>query len=215
VAASYPYALTPKRIPILFERVAKVGVPDTADDKWLSQVGLASSNDRRLKNMLRYIGFTDEKYTPTALWREYRGAGGPSKLAEGIRTGYAALFEMFPYAHLANDSAIAGFIKGSTSLSGSTVDLAVATFKALIQLADFGQAHPAPNATKTTSSNGAGTKTIPEDTSEEPAVIDKRVQGPGVTINVNLQLTLPESKDPAVYEALFAALAKHVLPSNA
>ena len=215
VAATYPYTLTPRKIPTLFNLIEKRGVPETAIDTWLKQVGFSSENDRRFKNVLRQIGFTDEKGVPTALWRAYRGPGGASKLAEGIREGYRDLFEMFPEAHLASDSELASFIKGHTTFGNTTVNHVVATFRGLVQLADFGEGVPAATASETPGPNGARAERKLEDIGGGADDVVKRAPAPSVTINVNLQLTLPESTDPAVYEALFGALAKHVLQNNA
>jgi hypothetical protein len=216
VAKTYPYALTPNKIPVYFDKIANLGPPDKGGvDKWLTQAGLTKDADQRFKNVLRHIGFTDKDGSPTDLWRAYRGHNARSALTEGIRTGYADLFDMYPKAHLASDGELAGFIRGNTALSGNTVKLAVATFKGLVALADFGQAAPAVDRSTPSGSNGTSTETITEDVADVTGGMAKRTQGSHVVVNVSLELTLPETKDPAVYEALFAALAKHILRNDA
>jgi hypothetical protein len=218
VAAPYPYALTPKKIPVLFDLIRKRGAPpeNAPIDTWLKQVGFTTENDRRFKSVLRYIGFTDEKDAPTARWRAYRGSNGATILAEGIREGYKDLFGSFPDAQSASEDDLLTFVKGHTSYSDNTANYAVATFKGLVGLADFGDASAEVPAASQSGSNGSDAPTIPADIARpRPEVAVRQVQGPGVTINVNIQLSLPESNDPAVYDALFAALAKHVLSNDA
>ncbi len=214
MAATYPYTLTPKKLPILFDLIAKRGVPDVADDTWLKQVGLTTDNDRRFLSVLRQIGFTDTKGKTTQLWRDYRGPGGKKKLAEGIREGYKDLFEMFPDANLASDAEVTSFIRGHTNLGDATIRNAVATFKGLVALADFGQGASSSTPSEPVSSNGTADKPAHEEAVITSETAVQRRQSQGVTININLQLTLPESTDPAVYDALFAALGKHLLQNE-
>jgi hypothetical protein len=38
--------------------------------------------------------------------------------------------------------------------------------------------------------------------------------GGGVTININVQLTLPETKDEKVFDAFFSAMRRHLIDDN-
>jgi hypothetical protein len=102
VASNYPYVAVTKKIPTLFQKVETAGIPTRVDNKWLEQYGMASSNDRPLKNILQFLGFTDASGAPTQLWRDYRGPAGNAKLAAAIQTSYADLFHAIPNAHMAS-----------------------------------------------------------------------------------------------------------------
>lgn len=209
VPAEYAYAVAVNRVKPLFDKITSVGVPPKVDAKWLNQLGFSSSNDRRMIAVLRQLGFIDGSGVPTQLWRDYRGTGARAALGRGIRSGYSDLFHTYPDAFSRPSADIANFIRSNTGLGGEAVSKTVVTFKTLVELADF-------DGTDPNAANDARTHDVLAD---EPGV-EKASQGanPGpreqtthVTVNVNLQLTLPESTDAAVYEALFGALARHVL----
>ncbi len=211
MASDYPYALATGRVQILFDKIRSVGVPAKANDAWLNQIGLTSSNDRRLKNVLKFIGFTDQAGTPTDLWKAYRGPNAAQVMAQAITDGYSALFHMYPDANLRPDNEIASVVRASTGFGNDTVKAIVATFKALVTLADFNAVHSGASAGTGRDGKGTGTERDSASKSGKRAPQDGWGTGPRLALNVNLQLTLPESKDPAVYDALFFSMRKHLL----
>ena len=40
---------------------------------------------------------------------------------------------------------------------------------------------------------------------------DTTITSQGITVNVNIQLTLPETKDDTIYDKIFVSLKKHLL----
>lgn len=203
-----------KKIEPLFKSIRSVGIPGKVTDAWIKQIGLTSSNDTRLKSVLNRIGFTDSAGVPTQLWRDYRGSSGPAKLAQGIREGYADLFHTYSDANLRSEDEISAFMRAQTSLGSETISKAVSTFRSLVGLADFGQdgaASPTPPLAEPRI-KGSGIDRDNPETGQQTMM--NRPQGADVTVNVNVQLTLPESTDPTVYDALFFALNKHVLSRN-
>lgn len=85
-------------------------------------------------------------------------------------------------------------ISEKTKMSPSVVKLLVATFKVLCEFADF----------------STTTEIKEKQETERPDV--KAATIPGYpSIHLTLQIHLPESKDPAVYDSIFQALSKYLL----
>lgn len=210
MASEYPYAHVASRINTLFERIARQGAPGKADQKWLTSAGLSSSNDRRLLNILRFIRFIDGSGAPTTFWKDYRGPNSRSVLSQAIREGYGTLYEPFPDAHLASNNELLQFIRADTGLGDEAASKVVSTFKTLAGLAEWNHGVTLEGPAK----SDTASVDLTEPMTGKPSPQSYRNVG-GITVNVNLQLSLPESTDPAVYDALFASLCKHVLSGEA
>jgi hypothetical protein len=209
MASEYPYVLVLNKVPVLFDKIGTVGKPVKADTKWLKQIGMTSSNDSRFLGVLAHLGFIDGSKTPTQRWQDYRGPSKARVLASALREAYSDLFHTYPEANNASNQDIANFIKSNTSLGSDTVNRAVATFKTLVDLADFsGSEDDSPKEEVREGEKG--------DSVGGPAKGERptKKHNHDIVINLNLQLTLPETTDPNVYEVLFLALKKHVLSGS-
>jgi hypothetical protein len=201
----YPYTQNTGNLIDLIKSIGKHGVPDKLATKDLPVWGFKSSNDRSIVGVLKFIQFLDSSGAPTELWREARTA--PEKAAAtGVRTGYQALFQTFPDAERKDAEALTNFFKAKTSVGDAVVKQMVSTFKALAQFADFSSAidvRPASStAAPTPSSSSNGTA----------GSISASVPGPnGMTINLNVELSLPADATGEVYDAFFKAMKKHLL----
>lgn len=211
--ADYPYAIGTGKLPKLFETVGSKGVPEKVTNKWLEQYGFTSTNDRRLRSILEFLGFVGDTGQPTDTWKEYRSTRSREILANAIRKSYSELYNAYPEADQTTTEELASFFKSNSKLADSSVNMVVSTFRSLVGLADFSASSshsPAPPSSNSAKGErSSGKIEIPREKAEH--------SGSGssdITINLNVQLTLPETTDPEVYEALFKALNKHVLSQN-
>jgi len=195
--AEFPYITNPARVKAFFQHIEKAGVPEKVTYRYLESSGFKSKNDRRLIPILKFIGFLDSSGVPTEDWRAYREKERARRVvATAIRRSYRDLFHTYPDGHRQDDEALHNFFAAHTTVAESTRKFMVGTFKALCELADF-EAAPAE-------------VTVVEPTA--PAVPSALVPSAGIkAVNINIQLTLPATDDPAVYDNLFAALKKHLL----
>lgn len=206
--AEFPYTQSPGNIKKLFDSIQSVGKPDKVTTIWLESIGLKSSNDRKLVNVLKYIGFTDNSGTPTQIWMDYRDRTRSAVvLAQAIRAGYSSLFAMYPDAHRKDDEALRNFFNSRTSVAGNIVNSMLSTFKALLALADF-------NAS------------VPEEIAEDVADVSAEKEqekmqgkvkidsGSSLAVTVNIQLQVPATDDASVYDNFFASLYKHILSKD-
>ncbi len=210
------YTTVPGRIPALLGKVRDTAVPPKATIDWLRQVGFTSSNDRTLISVLRQIGFVDTTGVPQPAWREYRGAGYRSVLGRAIVLGYSSLYDTYPDAHNRSSTELAHILNTKTDAGKQAVDKMVNTFKNLAKEADFSATPAEPGSGE--SSNGSGQPEGSSNGSEigsEASVVTRTVTANGMTINVNVQLTLPETSDEKVFEAFFKSMRKYLIDDNA
>ncbi len=181
---------------------------------WLKQVGFASSNDRTLLGVLRQIGFLDAAGRPTETWAQYRTATSDASkrvLAHAIRAGYSGFFEMYSNAHDRVDGELEAFFRGHVSAGPQVLAKTINTFKTLVSIASFETESGSFGAARAPSDPSVVPDHLP--TSELASTIGVPITpvGTPVTIAINVQLAVPETKDSAVYDAFFESMKKHLL----
>lgn len=175
------------------------GIPDKFTNDTLKEAGYKSTNDRRIKDVLQFIGFLDQSMIPTKMYLDFRDKSKQkSVMASALKTAYQGLFVAFPNAHTLDRAALENFFSTKTT-AGKQIYAAMArTFETLCKFADFNtpsnsQPTPAPAVQSSISSKiGVSDEITPQ-------------------ININIQFVLPADKDPQVYDAIFKSLSKHLL----
>lgn len=203
--SEYAYTQAPGKVPELFGKIKSVGIPTKANREWLDSIGLKSSNDRTLLRVLKQIDFINQSNAPTDRWKSYRGQNSKQVLGAAVREGYEGLFEVYPDANSRSESELRDFFSTKTDGGKAVIDKTTKTFRSLCELADFdgapaGTPPPARDEVPDGEQNGEGGGRGP--------------QLPNVGINVNVQLVLPDGADAESYDALFAAMRKHLFPEG-
>lgn len=215
------YLMTVKNAEALFNALRAAKAPQKFTQRFLEDLGFKSTNDRLYINVLKALGFLSPDGVPTPRYYEFLDQSQSGRvLAEALEVAYADLFQLRRDAQRMERPELKGKIKTLTQggVSDTVVDKMALTFQGLCKLADF----DAPRDGVDTSVKGA----VAEDESigaeqpggpaegggrpREPAhEADAAIKLGGFVYNVELHL--PESRDPAVYEALFRSLKTHLL----
>lgn len=201
--ANVPTAIIAKGIEKLLNVIKTSGIPSKVDRNYLKTVGLKSGNDGALITVFKALGFIDSSGVPTSAWRDYKDTSkSKAVLGKAVRTAYADLFALYPDAHRKDDEAIRNWVRSATGASEVTVNRAMATFKILISHASFDDA----------ASQNADPQ-APESTGSESSQI--KVGGKNYpSVNINIELQIPATDNPKVYENFFAAMKKNLLDDN-
>lgn len=205
----FPYVPTTGKLKQFLTTIQSAGVPPKVDLSLLSTLGFKSSNDRRFIGVLKAIDFVDSSGVPTEKWKQFRNKSeAPRVLASAIVSSpaYSGLFQMYPDAHRKDQEALRNYFSGRTSHSAETVGDIVNTFRALCDLADFDTARSEAQTPV------AGLVNEREGRSPVAQVIGPAVRGPEV--NIRIELTIPATDDPKVYEALFSSMKKHLFADS-
>lgn len=195
------------KIPQYFDTLLTARAPEKFTAKFLADLGYTSSNDRLFVNVLKAIGFLDESGTPSERYFRFLDQSCSKKVvAEGIREAYVDLFNLNIAAYTMTQSEVEGKFKTLTngSKANATITQMAKTFLSLCGYADWTE-----NVTPTV------TIEVPANEEKTPSVIEEKniaqkKERSGFDLNYNIHIHLPATRDQAVYDALFASLAKHI-----
>jgi hypothetical protein len=208
--AEFPYTPKASSVSPLFAKIQSTGRPSKVTIKYIESLGFKSKSDRYLIGLLKSLGFTDSSGEPKDRWQAYRDKKqSKTELAAAIHETYSGLFSMYPDAHRKDDEALRNFFTSSTSVGEGAVGMMVSTFKALCQLADFESAYTPSPTLPTMPAVDAKPQAVETPTAME--LTESTTTSQGITVNLNIQLTLPETKDSSVYDSIFESLKKHLL----
>jgi hypothetical protein len=205
------YTVKPGSIPAYFEAIANAEAPERFTIKFLQNLEFTSTNDRLLVNVLKDLGFLDTDGIPQQRYFEFLDKTQSRKvLAEGIREAYSDLFAVNKEAHKLSVEEAKNKLR--TLYAGSKKDALIgriaSTFAALCDYADFSIPLNKPKSKPP----------IPP----KPELEDK---GGGISppdtkfvsldsLQYHINIILPESRDQAVYDAIFKSLKDHLGTKN-
>lgn len=137
-------------------------------------------------------------------------------LADAIREAYSDLFAINTKAQDLSVEETKNKLRTLTQgqNSDNVLGLMAKTFKALTELADWTAAAGAPAAETLQPVEKKGTGKVPKE--QESRVQHERDHSDGSSklqlreIHYNVQIVLPESRDIAVYDAIFESLRRHL-----
>jgi hypothetical protein len=201
----FTYTTVPGKIKPFLEKIKPLGVPPKVTVQWLKSIGYKSSNDATLLGVLKAVGLVDTSGVPTSAWTNYRGANHKKVLGEGIRAGYSELFAVYPDAWQREISDLEHVFSTSSNAGKQVISKTVATFKALCECAEFGEANSQPSPVVHT-----GPMHVPiTNPSAQPihsAVNNDR--NPSVHIDIQIHIS-PEASTDQI-DQIFKSMAKHL-----
>ncbi|MEX0754116.1 MAG: DUF5343 domain-containing protein [Actinomycetota bacterium] len=199
------YLTSTKNLRAILSAIRQAQAPKTFTTRFLEGLGYKSSSDRLVIGVLKTLRFLSSTGLPTERYFGYLDESeSPRILAEGLREAYADLFELNTNAQEMDRNELKNKMKTLTQgqHSDSVLDKMAMTFKALSEQADFSS----PPAVK---QPVAEDEEVPE--SETPETETEHAGKPAIKgLVYNIELHLPESRDPSVYDALFKSLREHL-----
>ncbi|MDP1793784.1 MAG: DUF5343 domain-containing protein [Acidimicrobiales bacterium] len=213
------YLTTSKNLEAVLNAIRSAKAPPKFTQRFLEDLGFKSTTDRLHINMFKALGLLSPDGVPTPRYYEFLDQSQSARvLAVALEEAYGDLFQLRRDAQNMGRPELKGKIKTLTQgkVSDAVVDKMAMTFLALANLADF----DAPRPVVTSGADAAdGTTTDEGQTSDPPTPgvgAHRRNVGDASAIKLggfvyNVELHLPDSRDPAVYEALFRALKTHLL----
>lgn len=188
------------------KKLQSVGVPDKITTDYPKSIGFGSSHARSFPAVLKYAGLLDSSGQPTDAYKKGLRGGVPGRKLVGaaIMQAYKQFFDIYPDAHGHSDSDLVTFVKSNSNLDDEKAGLVVRTFKVLCKFGDFQGA-----GTDETDGTDDGNAEDQASTGKQRRPRSGGTSG-AVVINVNIALSVDATSDPAVYDAFFAAMAKHL-----
>jgi hypothetical protein len=199
------YLTSVKNLDAILTAIQGAQAPDKFTQAFLESLDFKSTTDRLIIGVLKSLGFIDDSGRPKDRYFRFLDQTQSAKvLAEGIRESYQDLFKVNTRAHELSRQDLVNKFKtlGQGQISDAVLDKMAMTFTALVKLGDF-QSPPA--------SVTQHAQEVPkaEEQSERAGAGHAGIKLGGLVYNI--QIVLPESRDSAVYDALFASLRRHLL----
>lgn len=207
------YLITTKNLEEFLNALRSARAPERVTSTFLKNLEFQSSNDRLFIGMLKMLGLIDDSGVPTTRYYEFLDQSrSPVVIAQGLREAYADLFSVNVKANELTADELKNKFKtlSQGQYSDNVLSLMAKTFKALSDLAEW----EIPTAT-------ASEVNLPV---VEPAPVATKnltePEGPTRTsggrmnlreLHYNIQIILPETRDTAVFDAIFESLRKHLL----
>ncbi|PDT87749.1 hypothetical protein CO669_22995 [Bradyrhizobium sp. Y36] len=227
MSVKLPYMVTPGVIPKVLTKIREARRPERFTQDYLeTMLGIRGGNARAVLPLLKRMTFLNGDGTPTTLYDRFRNDDTRAiAQAEGIRKAYEDVFNRNQFAYNLPRDKFTSLVTEMTGLAkDSPVSRAtVGTFFTLKDGADFegtfgdeqlpaanngAQMADPPQAQSPTPTPPAPPNTVPPQHFQPPPQQQDGVEfRVGYTINLNL----PETTNPDVFNAIFRSLKEHLL----
>lgn len=219
MAAKVPYMVSVGNIPKILSKIQEARAPDRFTLDFLeTKLGSSGGGARPIIPLLKKMGFLSSDGTPTQRYHRFRNEDTSGQaVAEGMKEAFDELFSRNEYVYELPREKLASLVVEITGAAKDdrTTTAAVGTFCALNELADFDISSDF-SAEDESSQTAADKQDSPAPAYNVPQLSKgPSYSGPppnaelrvGYTINLNL----PETSDPAVFNAIFKALRENLL----
>lgn len=211
------YTVKPGSIPAYFDAMLNAEAPERFSQKFLESLEFKSTNDRLFVGILKELGFLDADGVPKQRYYEFLDRSRSARIvAEGIREAYSDLFAVNKQAQSLSREDVKNKLR--TLYQGTkkenVIERIAATFSALCDYADFeGPAvdlQSRKEEQKNTGTDDTNTKKDEKTEQEDGRRPIKAVSLDSLQYHINI--VLPDSRDSAVYDAIFKSLRDHLGP---
>lgn len=209
------YTVKTSAIPAYFDAILDAQPPERFSLKFLENLGFTSTNDRLFIGVLKDLGFLNRDGSPERKYFDFLDRSQSKKvLAAAIREGFSDLFAINLRANEFDADEAKNKLR--TLYAGKKTDLVIEriakTFHALCEYADFSGTHATsknePSEAKSSSKKSDEESAAPRDHQEgEQTSLGKIKVG---ALQYHINVVLPETRDQAVYDAIFRSLREHL-----
>jgi hypothetical protein len=213
VAVPKTYMTSTKNLKDILTAMQQAQAPKQFSMSFLLGLGYKSSSDRLIIGMLKSLGFLQPSGAPTTRYFEFLDQTQSGRvLAEAMREAYSDLFELNTAAHKMTRDEVKNKLKTLTQgqFSDDVLGKMASTFVAFAAEADFEAIEPASPPGEVEEGGELRHSATPQD---PPPPMPRPGKEGAVRLGglvYNIQIQLPESRDPAVYDALFRSLRTHL-----
>ncbi len=201
-----PYINSTGTLPKILNKIIEASVPESFNADFLgTKLGFPGGNQRTFISWAKKCGFLNTDGTPTQLYKNFRNPDTRgAAMANALKIGYNELFTRNAYAQ---DLSVKDLTQLISEITGSphdngTVKLITRTFSNAKEYADF--------EAKSTHSEISTVKQK-EIKSETKHVSEIPKDSFKLGLNYTINLVLPKTDDPAIFDAIFKSLKENLL----
>jgi hypothetical protein len=211
MAVPKAYLTSTKNVKDIFTAIQQAQAPKQFSVSFLQNLGFKGTADRLFIGMLKALGFLNSGGAPEPRYFEFLDQTQSGRvLAEAMREAYADLFELNVNAQTMTRDEVKNKLKTLTQgqFSDDVLGKMATTFTALAAEADWEAVEPAELPPAEEQKQMDEEQTPPSINGGTP-LTRTNLGGLGGLV-YNIQIQLPESRDQAVYDALFRSLKAHL-----
>ena len=217
---AFPYIPSGGLIQTAFNQFRK-SIPTKVDSSTLKKLGIASSNEGAIINILKFIGVIDDENNKTAeggkLFTQHEDSKFQSQLSKLLKISYSELFDLHGDSgwKLDRDSLIS-FFRGADETSAVTGARQAITFQTLAALAAK-RDETVTSRTQSGSRQPKGSKAKASKKVGSPKIVTtsnlegQLSGGADFGLTVRVEINLPANGSEATYDNIFKSIRKNLL----
>lgn len=213
MANNLPYMMSTGTLPKILNKICEASTPENFNHDFLgTKLGFPGGNQKAFIPWAKKCGLINEDGVPTNLYKDFRNPQfRGSAMAQALRKGYSELYLRNENAHDLSKPDFTKLVTDTTGLShdNSVVKGIVNTFFNAKEFADFITKKTKPKEESITKPIEMGTPIIKSNDENPVSGLNKRKINLGIGYTINL--VLPKTDDPAIYNAIFKSLKDNLL----
>jgi hypothetical protein len=204
-----PYMASAGTLPKILDKIVEASVPESFNYDFLgTKLGFKGGNQRTFVSWAKKCDFLTPDGTPTSIYKNFRNPDSRGvAMAMALKIGYEELYTRNEYAHDLSDKDLKQLVCEITGKphDNSTVSAIITTYKNAKVYADF----EAKSLPKESLKVVETTQSIPTSINESAGKTHHANLKLGLNYTINL--VLPKTDDPAIYDAIFKSLKENLL----
>src|SRR5205807_6834674 len=208
--AALPYVTATGNIERALKGMKAAATPESVSQDFVKTIlGIKGGSGNQITAYLKKIGFATADGTPTDVYKKFRNTATEGwAAAQALKTGYAPLYVRNEYMHKLSDDDLKGLIVEETGAEqdSNVVQLVIACIKHLKKFAKWDTA-PIEDKEEKQTSEALPQSSLPQ----QQLTTLPATQRLGLNLGYTINLNLPATSDPAVFNAIFRALKEHLL----
>ena len=208
--ATLPYVTATGNIDKAFKGIKAAATPESVSQDFVKTIlGIKGGSGNQMTAYLKKIGFAAADGTPTDLYKKFRNFSTEGwAAAQALKVAYAPLYARNEYMHKLSDDELKGLIVEETGAGqdSNAVPLILACIKQIKKFARW-------DAAAVEEKEDAETAPAPA-VALPPSPASMAPQRLGLNLGYTINLNLPATSDPAVFNAIFRALKEHLLKAS-
>ncbi len=209
--AALPYVTSPGNIDRALTAIKQAAVPAKVSQDFVkTMLKVPGGSGDQMTSFLKKIGFTNLDGSPSELYKQFRNPSQSGKaVAAAIRHAYAPLYLRNEFMHQLSDEALLGLVTEETGLphDSNPVRMVCGCIKHLKTFSDFSSGDEEVMST----ASSAPTATLP---SRDFDTATPSPRSFGLNLGYTINLNLPATSDPEVFNAIFKSLKEHLLSQS-
>lgn len=204
---SLPYVTATGNIKKALEGIKTAAVPDKVSQDFVKTIlKIKGGSGDQMTSFLKKIGLSNPDGSPSEFYRKFRNpSSSGTAIAECIKSAYAPLYVRNEFMHELTDEELLGLVVEETgdAHDSSKVKLAVSSIKHLKDFADFKS-----DINSTPIDHGNESQQAKENPSPQPKAASQNI---GLNLGYTINLNLPATDNPAVFDAIFKSLKENLM----